>query len=81
MWRPSLGDLRRAFQSAGVNLLSLDIESRGGNGAQPQEPDSGSGSGSSRQTDVDQAGAIAEGGATEQTTSSLPGSALVNVLA
>ena len=33
-------DLRRAFQSAGVNLLSLDIEARGDGGSQTQDPGS-----------------------------------------
>jgi flagellar hook-length control protein FliK len=73
-------DLRRAFQSAGVNLLSLDIEARGDRGAQTNDP--GQSSGSRHTSSGDDADIAGEIGAVEPTTSSaLAGSALVNVLA
>ena len=73
-------DLRRAFQSAGVNLLSLDIEARGDRGAQTQDP--APSSGSSRTSSGDDADIAGDLGAVEPITSSaLTGSALVNVLA
>ena len=72
-------DLRRSLANAGVTLLSLDIESRGGNGAEAQNQTPASSSAPT--TDSDQIDAIADGDAGDQTTSSLPGSALVNVLA
>jgi flagellar hook-length control protein FliK len=78
-------DLRRSLQSAGVNLISLEIEARGDSSAQTQDgsqdsaPRSGSGSAASSggidaigETDSGQAGSTSVG---------LPGGALVNVLA
>jgi flagellar hook-length control protein FliK len=74
-------DLRRALQQAGVNLLSLDIGTRGDNSAQAQAQTQGQGqgSGSTYSTNGDTAEAAA--GAIEPTTSLPAGSALVNVLA
>ena len=74
-------DLRRALQSAGVNLLSLDIGTRGDNSAQAQAQNPGQSSGSTYTTSGDNADAAGDGGAIESTTSLPAGSALVNVLA
>jgi flagellar hook-length control protein FliK len=71
-------DLKRQLANAGVNLLSLNIESRaGGQGQSQGEPST---SGSTQATDPDQIDVDADGAASPQTTSML-GSALVNVLA
>ncbi|HUA47916.1 MAG TPA: flagellar hook-length control protein FliK [Solirubrobacteraceae bacterium] len=70
-------DLKRQLANAGVNLLSLNIESRGGgNGAQSQGQ--ASTSGSTQATDPDQIDVDADA---SQPSTSVPGSALVNVLA
>jgi flagellar hook-length control protein FliK len=72
-------DLKRQLANAGVTLLSLNIETRGGGSGQPQNSDSGSASGSN--SNADQIDAVGDDGAVEPTTSALSGSALVNVLA
>ena len=73
-------DLRRAFQSAGVNLLSLDIEARGDGGAQTQDP--GQSSAATYTSNGDDADTAAgDAGAVEPTSAALSGSTLVNVLA
>ncbi len=75
-------DLRRAFQSAGVNLLSLNIEARGDNSGQTQTQDQGQSSGSHYSTGGDDIDADGGAGAVDPTSiSGLSGSALVNVLA
>ena len=74
-------DLRRALQSAGVNLLSLDIGTRGDNSAQAQAQNPGQSSGSTYSTSGDTADTTGDAGAIESTTSLPAGSALVNVLA
>jgi flagellar hook-length control protein FliK len=71
-------DLKRQLANAGVNLLSLNIESRAG--GQGQSQGEASTSGSTQATDPDQIDVDADGAASPQTTSML-GSALVNVLA
>jgi flagellar hook-length control protein FliK len=73
-------DLRRALQSAGVNLLSLDIGTRG-DSAQTQTPDPGQSSGSTYTASGDDADIAGDTGAIEPATSLPAGSALVNVLA
>ncbi len=75
-------DLRRALQSAGVNLLSLDIGTRGDSPqthAQTQDP--GHSSRSTYTTSGDAADAAGDAGALDPVTSLPAGSALVNVLA
>ncbi|HTX08445.1 MAG TPA: flagellar hook-length control protein FliK [Solirubrobacteraceae bacterium] len=74
-------DLKRQFANAGVNLLSLNIESRGGGNGQSQNSDSDTGSASGSTANSDQIDAVGDDGAVEPTTSALSGSALVNVLA
>jgi flagellar hook-length control protein FliK len=74
-------DLRRALQSAGVNLLSLDIGTRGDNSAQAQNQNPGQSSGSTYATNADTNEAAGDAGAIEPTASLPAGSALVNVLA
>jgi flagellar hook-length control protein FliK len=71
-------DLKRQLANAGVTLLSLNIESRGGDG-QSQNASPSSGSASSK--DEDTIDAVGDDGAAELTASPLSGSALVNVLA
>jgi len=73
-------DLRRALQSAGVNLLSLDIGTRG-DSAQTQTQDPGQSSRSTYTTSGGDADAAGDTGAVEPATSLPAGSALVNVLA
>jgi hypothetical protein len=72
-------DLRRALQSAGINLLRLDIETRGDGGAQTQERSQGSARPGMRGDD--QPDSDSEQGRMEPTTQVLPGGALINVLA
>jgi flagellar hook-length control protein FliK len=74
-------DLRRALQSAGVNLLSLDIGTRGDNSAQTQTQTPGQGPRSTDTTSGDDADTAGDAGATPPVTSLPSGSALVNVLA
>ena len=74
-------DLRRALQSAGVNLLSLDIGTRGDTSAQAQNQNPGQSSGSTYTTSSDNADTASGDAAIEPTTSLPAGSALVNVLA
>jgi flagellar hook-length control protein FliK len=75
-------DLRRALQSAGVNLLSLDIGTRGDNSAQAQNQNAGQSSGSTHTASTDTADTTNGDAAPIEPTTSLPaGSALVNVLA
>ena len=57
-------DLRRAFQSAGVNLLSLDFGTRGDNAAQTDNQDQGQTSGSAYTASGDDADAVGDIGAT-----------------
>jgi flagellar hook-length control protein FliK len=72
-------DLRRALQSAGVNLLSLNIETRGGSSGQTQDPaQNGAPRYTSEGTPVE---AVDESEPAAQTTLALPDGALVNVLA
>ena len=73
-------DLRRALQSAGVNLLSLDIGTRG-DSAQTQTQDPGQSSRSTYTTSGDDADAAGDAGAIEPVTSLPAGAGLVNVLA
>ena len=63
-------DLRRAFQSAGVNLLSLNIEARGDNAGQAQTQDRGQSSGSGYTTSGDDIDADGGAGAVEPTSAS-----------
>ncbi|MBV9831513.1 MAG: flagellar hook-length control protein FliK [Marmoricola sp.] len=73
-------DLRRSLQQAGINVISLDIETRGEGSQQSQDPTPGPAPGyasSSNQTD----GADDDGGQIEPTTVVLPGGTRVNVLA
>ena len=75
-------DLRRALQSAGVNLLSLDIGTRGDSPqthAQTQDP--GQSSRSTYTAGGDDADIAGEAGATQPATTLPAASALVNVLA
>jgi flagellar hook-length control protein FliK len=72
-------DLKRQLANAGVTLLGLNIESRGGGNGQSQNAGSGSASGSA--PDTDQIDAVGDDAAAEPSTSALSGSALVNVLA
>jgi flagellar hook-length control protein FliK len=73
-------DLRRALQSAGVNLLSLDIGTRG-DSAQAQTSDPGPSSGSTYAVSGDGSDTAGDAGAIEPATSLPAGIALVNVLA
>jgi flagellar hook-length control protein FliK len=73
-------DLRRSLQQAGVNLLSLDIETRG-EGAQTQDrTEDSSPRATSAASQVDAIGET-ESGPAGTSTLALPGGALVNVLA
>jgi flagellar hook-length control protein FliK len=75
-------DLRRAFQSAGINLLSLNIEARADGGSQTSDPGQTSGSSSSANSGATGSDEDADAGNPVQPTTSAPaGSALVNVLA
>ena len=75
-------DLKRQLASAGVTLLSLNIETRGGaqrpvaeSATRSPRPQSGA-NGDSNQIDT-----VGDDGAVEPSTSALSGSALVNVFA
>jgi flagellar hook-length control protein FliK len=76
-------DLRRSLQSAGVNLVRLDIEARGDANPQTQDRAQDSSPRSHGGADSGQIDAIGETDTaqTEPTTVALPGGALVNVLA
>jgi flagellar hook-length control protein FliK len=74
-------DLRRSLQSAGLNLVRLDVETRGDSGAAQRDP--GQATSARRGTGAfaeDTSGPAEGSGATEQTIV-LPSGVLVNVLA
>jgi flagellar hook-length control protein FliK len=74
-------DLKRQLANAGVTLLSLNIETRGGGNGQSQNGDSAPQSQSGASADSNQIDAVGDDGAVEPSTSALSGSALVNVFA
>jgi flagellar hook-length control protein FliK len=76
-------DLRRSLQSAGVNLISLNIEARGDGNAPTQDRSQDSSSRSQSGARSGQIDAIGDTDSThaEPTTLVLPEGALVNVLA
>ena len=74
-------DLKRQLANAGVTLLSLNIETRGGGNGQSQNGDSDPQPQSGASADSNQIDAVGDDGAVEPSTSALSGSALVNVFA
>ena len=73
-------DLRRSLESAGVNLVRLNIEARG-EGAQTQDRSQDSAPGSTHASNQIDAVGDGDPGQPELMTHVLPGGALVNVLA
>jgi flagellar hook-length control protein FliK len=74
-------DLRRSLQSAGVNLLRLDIEARGDNTGQTQDREQDSTRRATAGVDHIETAADTNSTHIDPTTLVLPGGARVNVLA
>ncbi len=74
-------DLRRSLQSAGVNLLSLDIEARADGGAQAQDHGNDPAPRRTQGVDAIDSADDSDSNPIEPTSVELPGSSRVNVLA
>jgi flagellar hook-length control protein FliK len=74
-------DLRRSLQSAGVNLLSLDIEARSDGGEETQDPNENPAPRATAAVDPIDTADDSGSAQVEPTTAVLPGGARVNVLA